>query len=431
MKRRGYALGRHRRPGRRRGDLRQLPPRPRRLGAAHGRLARPADEPGRAADEPARRATRCGSRSTSTSSAPPSRRCATASRSRTRAADRWAADGGAIVALDPRDGSVLALASYPTFEPSVYVSRDPRKLAPLQNDKVAAEKRYPGPRPRARRHLSARLDVEAGHGARGDAGAHPHAVLGAPLHAGLQGVRRRSSTTGTRTPTAGSRCRPRSPSRATPTSTELGQRLLRAAGEPGPPAPELGLALRLRRADRASTSAPRRPGSCRRRSGARSTFARHAVQRDRPHLEAGLLDPDGDRPGRPHRDADPDGALLRDDRERRPARHAAHRRGRRAADRRPEGAAGRCAASPRRRRPRPASTRPRSRSSAPASSRRRTRRSAPRRASSARSRSRSRARPARPRSSSRCRARRRRARSTSRGGAATGRPRTRRSSSAP
>jgi penicillin-binding protein 2 len=32
----------------------------------------------------------------------------------------WAANGGAIVALDPRDGSVRALASYPTYHPSLY-----------------------------------------------------------------------------------------------------------------------------------------------------------------------------------------------------------------------------------------------------------------------------------------------------------------------
>jgi penicillin-binding protein 2 len=35
----------------------------------------------------------------------------------------WNANGGAIVALDPRDGSVRALASYPTFRPSLYVGR--------------------------------------------------------------------------------------------------------------------------------------------------------------------------------------------------------------------------------------------------------------------------------------------------------------------
>jgi penicillin-binding protein 2 len=58
---------------------------------------------------------------------------------------QWAADGGAIVALDPRDGSVLALASYPTYKPSVYVSRDPTKLAPLLGaTDLAARKNYPG-----------------------------------------------------------------------------------------------------------------------------------------------------------------------------------------------------------------------------------------------------------------------------------------------
>jgi penicillin-binding protein 2 len=35
----------------------------------------------------------------------------------------WYSNGGAIVALDPRDGSVRALASYPTYTPSVYVGR--------------------------------------------------------------------------------------------------------------------------------------------------------------------------------------------------------------------------------------------------------------------------------------------------------------------
>jgi penicillin-binding protein 2 len=49
--------------------------------------------------------------------------------------DQWAANGGAIVALDPRDGSVLAMASAPTFKPSVFVGRtDPNKLADLYSD---------------------------------------------------------------------------------------------------------------------------------------------------------------------------------------------------------------------------------------------------------------------------------------------------------
>jgi len=42
--------GRRDRAGGRRGDVRQLPPRPRRVGAADGRLARPADEHARADD---------------------------------------------------------------------------------------------------------------------------------------------------------------------------------------------------------------------------------------------------------------------------------------------------------------------------------------------------------------------------------------------
>ncbi|MDQ2981652.1 MAG: penicillin-binding protein 2 [Actinomycetota bacterium] len=36
---------------------------------------------------------------------------------------QWAANGGAIVALDPRDGSILALASNPTYEPKLYTGR--------------------------------------------------------------------------------------------------------------------------------------------------------------------------------------------------------------------------------------------------------------------------------------------------------------------
>jgi penicillin-binding protein 2 len=62
-----------------------------------------------------------------------------------RADESYYADGGAIVALDPNDGAVLAMASSPTYKPSVYVGRvDPKKIEPLVNDKVAKEKNYPG-----------------------------------------------------------------------------------------------------------------------------------------------------------------------------------------------------------------------------------------------------------------------------------------------
>jgi penicillin-binding protein 2 len=41
----------------------------------------------------------------------------------------WDSHGGAIVAIDPRNGAIRALASYPTYKPSVYVGRvDIKKL---------------------------------------------------------------------------------------------------------------------------------------------------------------------------------------------------------------------------------------------------------------------------------------------------------------
>ena len=56
------------------------------------------------------------------------------------------ADGGAIVAIDPNDGSVLAMASYPTYQPSVFVGRpDTKKLAPLLDTEGRARRtNYPG-----------------------------------------------------------------------------------------------------------------------------------------------------------------------------------------------------------------------------------------------------------------------------------------------
>jgi penicillin-binding protein 2 len=65
--------------------------------------------------------------------------------------ENWYANGGAIVALDPTDGAVLAMASNPTYKPSIYVGRlDPKKLedlakpeanTPLLNRAIAG--RYP------------------------------------------------------------------------------------------------------------------------------------------------------------------------------------------------------------------------------------------------------------------------------------------------
>jgi penicillin-binding protein 2 len=61
-----------------------------------------------------------------------------------QANDEWYADGGALVALDPRNGEILAMASNPTFKPSVFVGRtDPRKLAPLLDRQVAEAANVP------------------------------------------------------------------------------------------------------------------------------------------------------------------------------------------------------------------------------------------------------------------------------------------------
>jgi penicillin-binding protein 2 len=57
----------------------------------------------------------------------------------------WAANGGAIVALDPRDGAVVAMASYPTYKPSLFVGNvNPKKLAPLLDAEAAARANTPG-----------------------------------------------------------------------------------------------------------------------------------------------------------------------------------------------------------------------------------------------------------------------------------------------
>jgi penicillin-binding protein 2 len=58
--------------------------------------------------------------------------------------ESYHANGGAIVALDPRDGAVLAMASSPTYKPSVYVGRiDRKKIAPLLDAGAAREANYP------------------------------------------------------------------------------------------------------------------------------------------------------------------------------------------------------------------------------------------------------------------------------------------------
>lgn len=45
---------------------------------------------------------------------------------------QWAANGGAIIALDPKDGSILASASSPSYEPSVFAGRVSEKALASQ-----------------------------------------------------------------------------------------------------------------------------------------------------------------------------------------------------------------------------------------------------------------------------------------------------------
>jgi len=58
---------------------------------------------------------------------------------------QWAADGGAIVALNPKDGSILALASSPSYDPSVYSGRVTRRELAAQGltPKTALDRNYP------------------------------------------------------------------------------------------------------------------------------------------------------------------------------------------------------------------------------------------------------------------------------------------------
>jgi penicillin-binding protein 2 len=57
----------------------------------------------------------------------------------------WAARGGAVVAMDPQDGSILALASTPSYSPSVYAGRVTEKELDAQGltPKTALDKNFP------------------------------------------------------------------------------------------------------------------------------------------------------------------------------------------------------------------------------------------------------------------------------------------------
>ena len=59
--------------------------------------------------------------------------------------EHWAANGGAIVALRPQDGAILAMASNPTYRPGLWVGRpDSERLAPLLDPEAAKVANFPG-----------------------------------------------------------------------------------------------------------------------------------------------------------------------------------------------------------------------------------------------------------------------------------------------
>ena len=235
------------------------------------------------------------------------------------------------------------MASSPTFKPSIFVGRtDPKKLAPLLDPDGRQEGQLPRPEPRDRGPVSARLDVQAGDRAGGDAGAADLAVPDAPVHAGL-----RRSTTGTQVfknwdpyaERADDAARRRSAPRATPTSTTSATRSTRCR-------PTAATRCRAGRAASASAQptgidvGPEQDGLLPTPEWRQTDLHeedRPVLLADRPALEAGRLDPARDRPEGPARHAAPDGALLLADRERRQARQAARRRARSSEPRRPAG----------------------------------------------------------------------------------------------
>ncbi|MBX5473985.1 MAG: penicillin-binding protein 2 [Thermoleophilia bacterium] len=62
-----------------------------------------------------------------------------------QAQGHWAARGGAVVAMDPRDGAILALASAPSYEPSAFTGHVSERRLDAQGltPKTALDKNYP------------------------------------------------------------------------------------------------------------------------------------------------------------------------------------------------------------------------------------------------------------------------------------------------
>ena len=212
------------------------------------------------------------------------------------------ADGGAIVALDPTRRRRARDGLEPDLQ-AVGLLRSQGSGEARQGARQAGgDRQLPGAEPRDRRRLPAGLDLQAGDSARRDAGAADAAVRPDRVHADLHGVPAAVQELGRRCQPADGADHRRSPSRATRTSTASARRFYVLPADRGPHAAALGRTgsgFGSRHGHR--HRARERRASCRRPSGGASDVQRLQVLRDRPHLEARLLGPAGDRPGQTSR----------------------------------------------------------------------------------------------------------------------------------
>ena len=156
--------GHGRRPGRPRVLLRPLPARPagdRARGGQRGGLSG-AEQP--RADAAEGRLQPQGDARPGPAAARAKKRCCRASK--TRAPGGKPADAGAFVALDPRNGQVLAMGSSPTFDPNKFAKPLTKSEYAALEGKAGAsgeERAGAADRPRRQRHLPDGLDVQADH----------------------------------------------------------------------------------------------------------------------------------------------------------------------------------------------------------------------------------------------------------------------------
>ena len=212
---------------------------------------------------------------------------------------QWAARGGAIVALDPSDGSILAMASSPTYDPSVYAGHvTPKALANAGPDGEDRARRRTIPslnraicRRRIRRAPSFKPVTALA--AMQEHMLSPYSYL--PCTATYSAPEDRSHRTfhnwDPNVEPGRWTCRPRSRTRATRTSTNSATASTGCPTDRGQPLQKWATDVRLRPGDRTSTSARRRAASCRRR---RLEHRRFTAATDPGHWQVDRLWKPGD-----------------------------------------------------------------------------------------------------------------------------------------